>query len=313
MANQRGIRRLRRLFLVAGTIILVLVAAEGLLRRVFGLHDMVLLRTDPYYEYIAQAGQVRERFGNRIAYNSLSMRSPEPDSSAIILLGCGDSVINGGTLTDQDSLATTVVSRILSDSLARPVQFLNISAGSWGPGNCAAYLGHTPLPQARGLVLFVSSHDAHDYMTFEPVVGTNPDFPDKQYPLALVELVQRYMLPRLLNEKPTASGLGIHKGTGSLDPGFMELKRWADAHGIPMVIHLHAELSEVKAGRYNAQGREIIRFAREQGIPLVRDLDHGIGPGDFRDMIHFNDAGQRALAGILLGDIHARPGDYGLR
>jgi hypothetical protein len=308
--DRSGARR-RRLFRALAGLVLLAVIAEVVLRLCFGFGDMVLMRTDPRYEYIAQPGQERHRFGNRIVYNSLSMRSPEPDSSAIILLGCGDSVINGGMLTDQDSLATTLVSNALTVKLGRPVQFLNISAGSWGAGNCAAYLEHTPLPPAQALVLFVSSHDAHDDMTFGPVVGHNPSFPDKQYPLAIAEVVHRYMLPRLFKRSFSEADLGIHKGSGELDPGFMALKHWADARGIPMVIHLHAERAEIEAGDYNAQGHEIIRFAEANGIHLVKDLDHGVGTHLLRDMIHPNAAGQRHLAGIVLADILAHPEAYG--
>ena len=90
--------------------LVVLLVAEIALRNVFGFCDTVLLRADPNYEYIAQPDQDRMRFRHHIVYNSLSMRSPEPDSKAVVILGCGDSVINGGVLTGQDSLATTILS-----------------------------------------------------------------------------------------------------------------------------------------------------------------------------------------------------------
>lgn len=67
------------------------------------------------------------------------------DSSAFIVLGLGDSVINGGVLTDQDSLATTRLSELLSKLIRKKVQVLNVSAGSWGPDNCEAYLNRYPL------------------------------------------------------------------------------------------------------------------------------------------------------------------------
>lgn len=309
MATGSTSRRWSRLVLWALGLLLL---AEVLLRTVFGFGDMVLMRTDPHYEYIALPDQERHRFGNRIAYNSLSMRSPEPDSSAIVLLGCGDSVINGGMLTDQDSLATSLLSRWLSEDQGRAVQVLNISAGSWGAGNCAAFLRHTPLPRARALIYFASSHDAHDNMAFDTVVGRNPNFPDEQYASAVMEVVHRYLLPRLFGGRTSDADLGIRKDAHTFDPGFMALKGWADAQGIPFVVHLHAERSEIEAGAYNAQGQEIVRFARDQGVRLVQDLDHGVSETKLRDMIHPDEAGQRQLARIVHDDIRAHPEAYGL-
>lgn len=280
--------------------LVVLATTEIVLRYGFGFCDAVLMRADPHYEYIAQPMQDRHRFGRHIAYNSLSMRCEEPDTNAVIILGCGDSVINGGSLADQDSLATTILSARLSQEWGRKVQVLNISAGSWGPDNCAAYLAHTPLPKAAALLLVVSSHDAHDNMSFKRVVGVRKHFPAKQYPSAIVELIDRYVLPRFVKQgASTDEELGIDKGGEGFNPGFLALKRSADDQGVPFLIYLHAERSEIKARSYNEQGQEIIRFAREEGVPLVMDLDHGARVDELRDRIHPDDAGQRRMAAIL--------------
>src|SRR5690349_531508 len=110
------------------------------LRLVWGFCDAVLMKEDKDYEYIA-IPQSRQRFGNRIYYNSFSQRNDElsiSDSIRIALFG--DSVINGGTETDQDSLASTKLSKYLTAKYKKTVKVLNISAGSWGPDNCFAYL-----------------------------------------------------------------------------------------------------------------------------------------------------------------------------
>ncbi|HRH69336.1 MAG TPA: hypothetical protein PLB89_07515 [Flavobacteriales bacterium] len=294
-------------------ILAFLVLAEIFLRTYYGFCDAVLLREDPHYEYIAEPSQDRWRFRHHIRYNSLSMRSEEPDSAAVVLLGCGDSVINGGVLTDQDSLATTLLSDRLSETFKRKVQVLNISAGSWGPDNCTAYLEHTTVPTAKAIVLFVSSHDAHDNMSFKKVVGVKAGFPKEQYRSAIVELVDRYLLPKIWKRNTGLdSDLGIDKHEEAFNPGFTGMKEYAETRGIPFVIFLHAEASEIRSGVYNAQGQEIIRFAREYGIPLVMDLDHGVGTDLLRDKIHPDEGGQRKMAEILFRDIMQRPEQYGL-
>ena len=182
---------------------------------------------------------------------------------------------------------------------------LNISAGSWGPDNCAAYLKEKGLFNAKAMFLLVSSHDAHDNMDFRPTVGAHPSYPDKQYVLAWGELINRYLLPRLLpdrkkNADPDQQVLaGIHKKGKEFNPGFAELKAMADKAKIPLIIYLHAEQSELNAGKYNEQGDEIISWAEMNRVQLIKELDYKFTADDYRDGIHLNKKGQRKLASIM--------------
>jgi len=278
---------------------LLLILEIGL-RVIFGFCDAVLLRTDPDYEYIA-IPQKRHRFGNNIYYNSFSQRNAEPTDSSLVL-GFGDSVINGGTQTDQDSLATTHLSEYLSKKYSRPYLVTNISAGSWGPDNCYAYLKKQGNFGAKGMLLVVSSHDAYDDMNFMPVVGKNPDFPDKQYSLAIIELFDRYIIPRIFKKKVDEnSQLVINKQTVStpFNSGFENFKRYSDSAHIPLTIYLHADKTELISGTYNSQGLEIINFCTRQNIRLIKELDYHLQESSYRDNIHLNSAGQRAMYEIL--------------
>ena len=115
-------------------LLLVFVVGELVLRFAFGFCDALLYNESDKYEYIAQPPQKRKLIKAYIHYNSFSQRNGEPDSTKLRVLGLGDSVLFGGTWMDQDSLAST----LFSDETG--TQMLNISAGSWGPDNCAAYL-----------------------------------------------------------------------------------------------------------------------------------------------------------------------------
>lgn len=291
-----------------------LIAIEIFLRFYFGFCDTVLMQEDPNYEYIAQPDQKRFRFRNHINYNTMSMRSDEVDSTAEKILGFGDSIINGGVQTDHDSLATTLLSKSLSRDWNRRVQFLNISAGSWGPDNCFAYLQKHGNFGGKEIFLFVSSHDAFDNMSFEKTVDANVSFPSKQYKLAMYELFDRYLLPRLqdklpfLRSSPADDNLGINKKTAytGFNPGFAQFANYAAKNKIPLTIYLHAEQSEVIAGRYNDQGQEIIKFANQNGLPLLKDLEFGINISDFRDPIHINAQGQRKMAAVVLAYLNKR-------
>ena len=175
-----------------GAFVALFAVTEITLRQVWGFANAPLYQESSSYEYMARPNQDGYRFGNHFHYNSFSQRSDEPDSTKTIVLGLGDSVLFGGVMTDQDSLATSLF------SAETDMQMLNISAGSWGPDNCAAYLKEKGMFGAKAMFLLVSSHDAHDNMDFKPVVGKHASYPDRQYLLAWGELIGRYLYPKTL-------------------------------------------------------------------------------------------------------------------
>jgi hypothetical protein len=302
-------RKVRRLLLVLLVVaIIAIVGAEIALRKILGLGEMtILFQEDSAFEYIAQPNQDKLRFGNRVIYNNYSMRSlPLSDEDECVILGFGDSVLNGGTLTDQDSLATTIVEKKLRQETGKGFRFLNISAASWGPDNCAAYLNKFGSFNAKMIVLFVSSHDAYDNMTFEKTVGVHQSYPDHPYPLALFELVDRYIKPRIFGSgtdgAPT-DALMISKGN-EFNKGFAFFKDYSEKHNIPLIVCLHAEAKEIEAGAYNAEGTEILAYCKEQGIQVIQGLEIGEQLSDFRDHIHINDSGQRRWAAVLYPEIY---------
>lgn len=284
-------------------LIITVLSLEIVMRVFFGFCDTVLMTENANFEYIAQPNQKRYRFGNHINYNAFSMRSEPIDTSAIKILGFGDSVINGGVQTDHEELATTLLSSHLSEALDTKVQFLNISAGSWGPDNCYAYLEQYGDWNAEAIFLFVSSHDAFDTMNFEKIVGVNNSFPDKQYKLALYELLDRYLIPRLhrVLKKGEKDKLGINKKTEAspFNSGFDNFYKYSLTKNIPLIIYLHAEKSELKAKKYNQQGQLIIDFANKNKIPLILDLNNNLQLSDFRDNIHINSLGQKKIADLI--------------
>lgn len=287
------------LFSCAGLICL-LVASEVLLRTVWGFCDAVLYRSDKDFEYI-EIPQKRVRFGKLNYYNAFSQRNGEVTAQdSVIIDGFGDSVINGGAMVDQDSLATTKLSKYLSERDHTPVKVLNIAAGSWGPDNCFAYLKKYGNFGCKKIFLVVSSHDAFDDMTFEKTVGVDPEHPDRQYHLALWELLDRYVIPRL-RHKAASEQLFINKRQDNtpFNSGFGDFFHYCADRKIPLLIYLHAEKGELAQGKYDDEGQMIIDTCRKYQIPLVKDLDYHLSPEVYRDKIHFNNRGQQAMFAIL--------------
>lgn len=283
-------------------LIVSVLIAEILMRQFVGLGKMPLYKSSDIYEYIVQPNQSGHRFGCRYYYNSFSQRCDEPDSSKVKVLGLGDSVLFGGATIDQDDIATTIYTNETG------IQMLNISAGSWGPDNCAAYLKHHGLFDAKAIFLLVSSHDATDNMDFTPVVGKSVHNPDKQYTSAWHELFARYLIPRLKfknavtpkdPDQQIADRDYIVKAGKTFNTGFAQIKEIADSASLPLFVCLHAEKKELEEGYYNEMGNDIIGWCNDNGVFLIKLLDEGLLADMYRDNIHLNEKGLRFLADIM--------------
>ena len=282
----------------------LLIVAELSLRLAWGFGKMPLYAASDKWEYMALPNQSGVRLGNKYYYNAYCMRSDEVNPHKKHILGLGDSVLYGGVQTDQDSLATSLF------SAETGIQMLNISAGSWGPDNCAAYLKEKGLFDAKGIFLLVSSHDAHDNMDFTQVVGVHPSYPDKQYCCAIAEVLIRYIYPRYVKpffdkgdneldpDQKVLAGVDIHKNGKTFNLGFDQLKAMADSAKIPFVVYLHADQEENAAKKYNEQGEEIIAWCKKNHVRLVEDI-RLLTKEDYRDGIHINAKGQRIVANVM--------------
>jgi hypothetical protein len=265
--------------------------------------DAVLVQENNKFEYIAQPSQERYRFRKHICYNEFSMRSkPVNQTDEIRILGFGDSVINGGTQTEQDSLSTTIIENRLTQEYKKNIRCFNISYGSWGPDNCFAYLKEYGDFNAGLLFLVVSSHDAYDNMTFGKIVDIDPNYPIKQYKLALYELLNRYLIPYIKKAKKNGTE-NNHIVKGNIfNSGFLSFYNYTQERKIPFFIYLHPDKAELIERKYDYQGNEIVKFCTDNNIPLLRGLGYEDESG-FRDRIHLNERGQRMLAEALLSEI----------
>ena len=288
--------------LLLGVFLSLFVVGELLLRVLWGFGTIPLYIESKQYEYIFAPNQEMTRFGVHFYVNSYSQRSKEPDANKKIVLGLGDSVINGGAQTDNDSLATSIV------SASTEYQMLNISAGSWGPDNCAAYLKEQGLFDAKAIFVVLSSHDANDLMDFTPTVGVHKSYPKENYLLATFEVLDRYIIPRIFKTKETLNPdekvlKGIDKGS-DWNRGWDELKEIAKQADIPLILILHAEQSEWEVGEYNDKGKMIEQWAVENEIKLIKDITF-LKKENYRDQIHINASGQRVLANMMIKELAA--------
>jgi hypothetical protein len=288
--------------IIIGIVIVTILTTsiEIYLRYYWGFCDTVLTQESDKYEYVAQANQNRFRFRKHVNYNEHSMRSkPVKETDKIRILGFGDSVLNGGVQTEQDSLATSIIENTLTQEHEKNIRCLNISYGSWGPDNCYAYIKEKGDFDAALIFLVVNSHDAHDNMDFKKIVNVHRSFPSKQYKSAIYELIDRYVIPRILWKKDMEDH--IVKGN-VFNPGFLSFYNYTQERKIPFFIYLHPDKKEIQERKYDEQGDKIIEFCAQNNILLLKGLEY-VNESCFRDGIHLNEHGQGILANVLLPEI----------
>jgi lysophospholipase L1-like esterase len=302
----------RRAAWVKGTLLLASLATTELFCRFrLGLGDPPLSVADPQIEYLFAPNQHRSRFGNHVDYNAWSMRSDDfpaqkSNPRELRVMVFGDSVINGGVLTDQRDVVTSILQRLLSSELGRQVVVGNISAGSWGPPNMLAYARRFGLFQADVVVLVLSSHDYADVPTFEPTVGVDPDFPDRRPWCATWEAVTRYLpryFPRIAPTRSPTPRVPSQKDIDASLAALGELIDLAKQNGAKVLLAQHLELAELLPGRVQVGHEAIGRAARNMGITPFDLEGQGTPVHFYRDSIHPNQAGNELIATRLLSAI----------
>lgn len=296
--------------------LLIAIGVEASGRFIFGLGDPPLSVALPDIEYVFRPGTY-QRFGNTVHINAWHMRSAEvlarkSDAAEVRVMFMGDSVINGGALTDQSDLATERIQHELKAAIASPVVVGNISAGSWGPGNLLAYARRFGLFEADIAVLVLNSLDASDNPTGEPIVGVDPSFPAERPWSAISEGFTRYLLPRVWPSKsrrtkqPDPSD-AMAEGVQALS----NLCDFAQARGAAVIVLHFPNRSELAGTMLPGHGA-IAELAVKKNLQFIEvapalsaAVAAGTDPYRPNDTIHPNAIGQRILADAVLPTILA--------
>ncbi len=299
----------KRFFYALILFLVLLVLGEFVCVSFLGLGDPPLYVHDDEIEYLMKASARYERFGNEISINRFHMRSgdvtlkkTEADEFRVLVIS--DSVMNGGSLTDQAELATSLLEGSLGARHGGKVTVCNVSAGSWGPENQLAYVERFGLFDADAIVLVVNSEDAVDVIDYQHrTAGVRKTHPTKRPRFALEEAFFTYGLRYLglgqKYEKPKVTARTHERFEAATTRLFDLFKK----HGKAVFI-LHQKTQEEIAGGYLPGFGQWEKFAGAYGFKFIamgsyfeEALKSGATP--FRDNIHPNARGQKIIHDIL--------------
>ncbi|MEO8315178.1 MAG: GDSL-type esterase/lipase family protein [Pseudomonadota bacterium] len=286
-------------------VLVLLAVGEAFARFGLGLGDPPLIVIDSKIEYLFAPSRTYRRFGNTISYNSKSMRASEvppvkKDGDRRVLV-LGDSVVNGGALTDQRNIA----SEILAQRLGPHFWVGNISAGSWGPANLLAYVERNGWFEADAAIIVLSTHDVLDLPEFRSSYG--PEFPETTPTSALVEGLTRYIphyIPQLgsyLRSKPSPPSIvySQHEQVALGKDALRKLISSATTNVMRVFVVLHPTRTELASSR-SAERATLQSIVASANVPTFDMLGaRAWGEKLYRDDIHPNEQGQALYARVF--------------
>lgn len=305
-----------RYWVLAACLIATAFAVEIICRFGLGLGDPPLEILDPACGYRFRPSQSVHRFGNRITYDADSTRggkSAPPDGKVFTTLVIGDSVLNGGALTDDEDTPTGVLNDLRFGLSGGTLRFLNLSAGSWAPPQQLGYLNAYGTLGADSVVLVMSSHDI-----LGRAQGDYAPFPTQSPWTATEEAVMRYLLRRRQHLFTTGPGRWEAAAAevpgdvvSSQEPGAIamwclsEIAALCRRKNLPFAVVLWPERSEAVGNRWEDRVALLRQTLDTEKVPRIELMDAvrstpGFPDAVYRDMIHPTVAGQRMVAGAVL-------------
>jgi len=299
------------LLLVGVFIILEIIA------RCLGLGTLPLYMLHPRIGVMFKPNQNIHIFGNHFVVNQYGMRS-EPFAEKkheFRMMVFGDSVVNGGNLTDQEGLATSLLRNLLIEKGYKEPIVGNISAGGWCPVQWLAYAEEYGFFDADIVVLIISSHDYIGYSMLGPLDENTT--PTKRSFSALLVGIKRYLYPRLRKvifknnmKKPMllTNNVSIEDEIKNGRHDLKEFLRLANRDTKNVFVFQYLSQAETRNFTTEPGYQRIKEVCEESGIKPIslepyfrKSIENGVNP--YRDCIHPNIIGQRIIAEAVMENL----------
>ena len=308
------------LLIIVAAIVGLFVATEVGLRLLFGFGNPLTYIGDEKIGYLLTPSQRTRRFGNRIEINQYSMRGsniqPTPLPSSLRILLLGDSIANGGWWTDQENTISNLMMGSLKSNLSNlsdlsknitQIEVLNASANSWGPRNEFAYLQRFGSFGSKAIILLINTDDLFSTTPTSLQVGSDRNYPSKKPPLALAEVLNRYILKQKpipgLKEIQNESGDRVGVNLEAIRK-IQEFTQKSNAQFLLAMTPLLREIGEPGPRDYEIKERQrLTEFTKTQGITYIDFLPIFNASQDpknlYHDHIHFNLRGNQLISKVI--------------
>lgn len=306
--------------IIAGLIMLALGAVELALRFFFGFGKPPLYVADPQIGYRLAPNQSTKRFGSVFEINQYSMRgaaiAPKPEPGTLRVLLLGDSIANGGWWTDQADILSVKLQKTLVPlplESYTAVEVLNASANSWGPRNELAYVAKFGTFESQVLVLLLNTDDLFATAPTSVQVGRDRAYPKRYPPLALVEVLGRFLKSPPIPELEAVQQEGGDRVGVNLE-AVRQLQHLAHAADCRLILAMTPLLREVQPPGprdYEITARQrVMQFAELEQIFYIDFLSDFQGHSDpaslYRDHIHLSPRGYALVSQTLSAAIADR-------
>ncbi|MFQ3618699.1 MAG: SGNH/GDSL hydrolase family protein [Cyanobacteriota bacterium] len=269
--------------------------------RALGLGNPPLYVADPEAGYRLRPNQRLRRWGKRMVINQHSLRNAGkmPQAGWRVLL-LGDSIVHGGTWTDQSQTISEQVRQFLTPRLGGAGMVLNAAAPSWGPQNQWGYLQQFGTFEAQVVVLLLNTDDLFAPPPTDWPVGRDRQYPRYRPPLALWEALS-LLMSRPAQRPTTRPPSGDPVADNLLTIEQMRQFVMPQAQFLVALSPLRRELKQPGPRDYERVARQRLReLLQRGGVPFLDLLPRWNALRNpealYRDGIHPSPAGNAQIS-----------------
>ena len=307
MASLQG-KTLKVLFLCLSAVVMVLLAAEIILRVFFGFANQPIYVTDDDIGYLLKADQHVRFLGKTYSCNKYHQRSEElMDEPDYRILMVGDSLLHGVHPVDQHETIPELLEARINRELGLNGEVLNASAPSWSIDNELEYVKRFGLFEADVVILVINNADIYqEKSTPEYLYATGRH--TKRPFSALYELYREFFKKDDSSyiSKPEDATEIFNRHRKMI---FQDLAGMVKRAGNKFIlVMIPPERKNTKTGTtelvYNSKS---LSSTTEEEEFMVIDFVNGPSPiekGDYLDQIHMNKKGNQRIADIIYEQVH---------